>query len=106
MISILLLDASNVDVIDILTKVIVTACVGLVIWLIKTRHDDREETKKKINQSKIDYAILNTQIEEWRKYNDKKETEYSDTLIEIKDSLKTLVKDVTQLKVAFAKFNK
>ncbi|MCK5614153.1 hypothetical protein KAR91_70465 [Candidatus Pacearchaeota archaeon] len=100
----LLLDASNVDIIDILTKVIVSACVGLVIWLIKTRHDDREETKKKINQSKLEYAILNTQIEEWRKYNDKKETEYSGILKDIKGSLKKLVEDVTELKVDFAKF--
>ena len=102
----LLLDASNVDVIDIMTKVIVSACVGLVIWLIKTRHDDKEETKKKITQSKLDYTILNTQIEEWRKYNDKKETEYSSILIEIKGSLKKLVEDVTELKVEFAKFTK
>ena len=100
----ILLDAINVDVVDILTKVIITACVGLVIWLIKTRHDDRKETEKKITQSKLDYTVLNTQIEEWRKYNDKKETEYSSILTEIKDSLKTLVKDVNALKVDFAKF--
>ncbi len=102
----LLLDASNVDVIDIMTKVLIGVCVLVIVWLIKTRHDDRKEVEKKINQSKLDYTVLNTQIEEWRKYNDKKETEYSDTLIEIKDSLKTLVKDVTGLKVAFAAFKK
>ena len=100
----ILLDAINVDVVDILTKVIITACVGLVIWLIKTRHDDRKETEKKITQSKLDYAILNTQIEEWRKYNDKKETEYSGILKDIKGSLKRLVEDVTELKIDFAKF--
>ena len=102
----LLLDASHLDIMDIMTKVLIGACITLIVWLIKTRHDDRKETEKKINQSKLDYTVLNTQLEEWQKYNDRKETEYSATLIEIKESLKTLVKDVTGLKVAFASFKK
>lgn len=106
MILYLLLDAHDVDVIDVLTKVIIGACVGLVIWLIKTRHDDRKATENKINQSKIDYVVLDTKLGEWQKYNDKKETEYSLILKDIKDSLKILVRDVTQLKVDFAAFKK
>lgn len=105
-VSILLLDASHVDMMDILTKVILSGCVGLVLWLIKTRHDDRKQIENKINQSKLDYVVLNTQLKDWQKYNDRKETEYSATLVEIKDSLKTLVTDVTELKVAFAAFKK
>ncbi len=100
----LLLDGTHIDVTGIITKALITICVGLVIFLIKVRHEDKKETAKKINQSKLDYTILNTQIEEWKKYGDKKETEYSATLVEIKDSLKTLVTDVTELKVAFASF--
>ena len=102
----LLLDGTHLDMMDILTKVIMSGCVGLLIWLIKTRHDDRKETNNKINQSKLDYTVLNTQLKDWHKYNDRKEAEYSATLIEIKDSLKTLVKDVTGLKVAFAQLKK
>ena len=91
----LLLDGTHVDVMDIITKGLIGLIVGIVGWLIKVRHEDKKETARKINQSKFDYAILNTQIEEWKKYGDKKETEYSITLLEIKDSLKTLVTDVT-----------
>jgi len=92
------------ELLDIITKIGVGICAGLIIWLIKIRREDRKETEKKITQSKLDYAILNTQVDEWKKYSDKKEAEYSTILIEIKDSLKTLVTDVTQLKVDFAKF--
>lgn len=102
----LLLDGTNLDIMDIVTKGVIGLCVGIVGWLLKVRHEDKKEIAKKINQSKLDYAILNTQIEEWKKYGDKKEAEYSITLVEIKDSLKTLVTDVTELKVAFASFKK
>lgn len=98
----LLLDASHLDIMDIMTKVLIGACVAVIVWLIKTRHDDRKETEKKINQSKLDYAVLNTRIEEWRTYNDKKETEYSGILKDIKGSLKKLVEDVTELKIDIA----
>ncbi len=102
----LLLDGTHLDIMDIITKGLIGLCVGVIIWLIKIRYEDKKEIAKKITQSSIDYAILNTQIKEWKKYGDKKETEYSLTLVEIKDSLKILVKDVTGLKVAFAAFKK
>lgn len=100
----LLLDASDVDVIDIITKALIGLCVTIIGFLIKIRYDDKKEIAKKITQAKLDHVILDTKIEEWRKYGDKKESEYSITLTEIKDSLKTLVTDVTELKIAFASF--
>lgn len=100
----LLLDGTHIDVTGIIAKALIGLCAAVVVWLIKVRHDDKKETARKITQSKLDYAILNTQIEEWKKYGDKKEAEYSYTLVEIKDSLKILVTDVTELKVAFASF--
>lgn len=106
MILYLLLDGSHIDVTGIITKGLIAICVGLVIFLIKVRHEDKKDIAKKITQQKLDHVILNTQIEEWQKYNDKKETEYSSILKEIKESLKILVRDVTQLKVDFASFKK
>ncbi len=55
----LLLDGTHLDVIGIITKGLIALCVGVVIWLIKVRHEDKKETARKINQSKLDYAILN-----------------------------------------------
>ena len=101
---VLFLAESSISIGDLISKAAIGLLASLVVLMFKLRYDDQKAMNKKLVESQLNDAKMNQRFEDYDKFSKIKDDHLATILNEIKASLKTLVDDVTELKIDFSAF--